>query len=344
MFDPTIVNFLSKLKTEIMHVTEDFSSQLMEKEIKFNNEEKLKNLINYIEQQNSEWFFPEEFKTEIYSKKENNELNKVIDILLAVMKLKKNRNLSSFQFKLVKSVLLEIKMFRNLFSHNDTISDELIQRFFENVYFLFKYMKLPEENKNRFKDDDSFLSEITFLMQNALRVNIKSPKSFRFEYSLIQEKLSLEREKAKLSSYEEAIGNFLNFEEETNKIFSDAAKFTQEIYFHNYDNLKFSKNEKTKFFKERDEYFNFAGKANFPNISVSNRSNRFNEINALSFSNNSAITRSLGNESKRRNDTAEKDKSDKDLTGSDLNTSNNVNSLTNNNTFRNNSINNDSDL
>lgn len=340
MFDPTIINFISKLKTEIIRIAEDYSSQLMEKEIKFNNEENLKDLINYIERQNSDWIFPEEFKIEFYSKKEKIEISKVIDILLAIIRLKKNTNLSSFQFRLIKSTLLEIKMFRNLFSHNDTIADELIQRFFENVYFLFKYMKLPEDNKNRFKDDDSFLSEITFHMQNSLRVNIKSSKSFRFEYSLIQEKLNLEREKPKIANYEEAVGNFLNFQDEINKIFSDS-KVTQDIYFHNYDNLKFSKNENVKFFKERDEYINFAEKS-YPNISVINRSNRFNEINALSFSNNS-VTKSFTNESKRRNDTAEKDKYEKDITGSDLNTSNNVNSFTNNNTFRN-SINNDSDL
>lgn len=340
MFDPTIVNFLSKLKIEIIHIAEDYSSQLMDKELKFNNEEKLKDLINFLEQQNTDWFFPEEFKTEFYTKKENIEINKVIDILLAIMKVKKNTNLSSFQFRLIKSVLLEIKMFRNLFSHNDIISDELIQRFFENVYFLFKYIKLPEENKNRYKDDDSFLSEITFHVQNSLRVNLKSPKSFRYEYSLIKEKLNFQSEKTKLANYEEAIGNFLNFQDEINKIFSET-KVTQDIYFHNYDNLKFSKAENAKFFKERNEYINFAEKS-YPNISVSNRSNRFNEINALSFSNNS-ITKSFTNESKRRNETAEKDKTERDLTGSDLNTSNNVNSFTNNNTFRN-SVNNDSDL
>lgn len=344
MFDPTILNFLDKLKTEIIRIAEDYSTQLMQTEIKFNNEEKLKDLVNYIEQQNTDWFFPEEFKAEFYLKKENIEINKAIDILLAIMKLRKNANLSSFQFRLIKSVLLEIKMFRNLFSHSDSISDELIQRFFENVYFLFKYIKLPEENVNRFKDDDSFLSEITFHVQNSLRVSIKSPKSFRFEYSLIQEKLSLEREKEKpkIPSFEDAVGNFLTFQDEINKIFSDA-KVTQDIYFHNYDNLKFSKVQSAKFFKERDEYINFPEKT-YPNISVSNRSNKFNEINALSFSHNS-VTKSFTNpnESKRRNDTAEKDRTERDMTGSDLNTSNNVNSITNNNTFRN-SLNNDSDL
>ena len=339
MFDPTIVNFLSKLKPELIRITEDYSSQLMEKEIKFDNEEKLKDLITYIEQQNSDGFFSNDFKTDIYSKEENIEINRLIDLFLAIFKLKKNTNLSSFQFKLIKSVLLEIKMFRNLFSHNDTISDELIQRFFENVYFLFKYIKLPEENSNKFKNDDSFLSEITFHLQNSLRINIKSPKSFRFEYSLIKEKLILEREKAKLANYEEAFGNYLNFQYDINKIFS-VDKINQDIYFHNYDNLKLSKNNNAKFFKERNEYINFPEKS-YPNISVSHRSNKFNEINALSFSNNS-VKQSLTNESKRRNDTDDKDKTDKDLTSSDLNTSNNVNSFTNN-TIKN-SLNNDSDL
>lgn len=339
MFDPTIVSFISKLKTEIIRIAEDYSSQIMEKEIKFNSQEKLTNLINFIENQNTDSYYTEEFKTEIFTKKENMEINKAIDLLLAIIRLKKNTNLSSFQFRLIKSVLLEIKMFRNLFSHNDSISDELIQRFFENVYFLFKYIKLPEENSNRFKDDDSFLSEITFCLHNSLKVNIQSPKSYRYEYSSkLDEKFNIQKEKIKIANFEEAICNFSNFKDEVNKIFSEV-KIPQEIYFHNINNLKLSKVENARFFKEKDEYINFPEKT-YPNISIINKSNKFNEINALSFSNNS-ITKSLTNESKKRNDTSEKDITDKDFTMTVMESSNN-NSLSNN-TFKSN-LSNDSNL
>jgi len=341
MFDPTIVKFLETTKIELIRIAEDYSSQIIGKEIKFSNQDNISELLSYLEEKNPDKYFSDDFKLEFLAKKEKIEISRVIDVLIAVMKLERNTNLSSFQFRLIKSVLLEIKIFRNLFSHTDTISDELIQRFFEDIYFLFKYIKLPRDNYNRFKDNDSFLNEITFYIQNSLIVNIERPKSFKFEYSIIEEKLNKEKEKKqRIKSFEEACLNFSHFKEEIDRIFS-GSKIKQEIFFHNYDNLKFYKVDNVKFFKEKDEYINYPEIFN-RNFSTSNRSNKFNEINALSFSNNSYTISNNNNESRRRNDTAKKERTEKDITTSDLNTSNNINSFTKN-TIKN-SFNNDSDL
>jgi len=343
MFDPILLEFLStKLKREIVSLTEDYSTQIIGKEIKFNCKEKLKDLFDYMEKKNPDRYLEEKFKIEIYTKKENIEINRAIDILQEVMKLEKNENMTAFQFLLVRSSLSELKFFRNLFSHSDKISNELIQRFFENVYFLFKYIKLPRENIKRFNKDDTFLNEITFHMQNSLSVNLRNSNSFKYENSIIQDKLEKEREKKYIKNYEEAIKHFYNFKEEINKIFSYENKKMQEIYFHDFHNFKFSKIENPNFFfKEREEYVNFPSRNRNSNSVFSNKRNQIGEINSLSFINNTQI-KSITSENRKRGDTTEKEKSSKDISESDLNISGNVNSITIN-TFKTN-LQNDSDI
>jgi len=96
MFDPTIVKFLETTKIELIRIAEDYSSQIIGKEIKFSNQDNISELLSYLEEKNPDKYFSDDFKLEFLAKKEKIEISRVIDVLIAVMKLERNTNLISF--------------------------------------------------------------------------------------------------------------------------------------------------------------------------------------------------------------------------------------------------------
>lgn len=284
MFDSSLLSFMNNLKIEIISISEKYLSQLMNEQIKFNRVEDITKVFEFIEK-NKTIILTEEFKSDFFHKKDNLELNKTIDLFIIILKLENNPNLSQFEFKLIRTILSEIKIFRNLFSHSDNVTDELIQRFFENTYFLFKYIQLPKNKSDLYNEDKNFLNEITYNIQNSLIVNLKNSKSFNFDYSLVNSILKKDEKKIELPKFEEINNYCIEFQKEINDLFK--TKIKQNICYFNPDNIKYDSEQKFKFFNIRDEYLNDFDK---DNNSMSNTSN--------SFKKNSNNSRSLSNEKK----------------------------------------------
>lgn len=310
MIGVSLLIFIEKLKAEIFRLTEDYSSQLLKKPIDLTKDDDIKVVIKYINEKDPEHEYPEEYVNEFLKRKNEIELNHLINIFTSILASdKKNPNLTQFEFKLIKSSLLELKAFRNLFSHGFNVTNELLQRFFENVYNIFYYIKLPSLNVDRFLEDKSFLDEITFYLQNALVVNLKNENSFKFDHSEIQKQLEKNSKETefKLPDYMETQKYFMQLDKELDKIFSKEIK--QEIHFSNTNNIQFSENNSAyKFFTEKSDYLNYEEYNISKNLTNSisnnsrvNNSKNTNLINLSKINNNTNKNISINSMSRNLN-------------------------------------------
>ena len=305
MFNPTLSTFLFKLKFYIIKLIERYTSDYLNKQIKLSNKKDVQEILNLFEEYNPN--FNEEFCRDFLEKRENIEINKSIDILLALFNMKDNKKMTFFQSRLIKSVLKEIKLFRNLFSKDDkNISDEIIQRFFENVYFLFKYIKPPKSSMDIFEYDDSFQDEITFQIQNSLLVNTRKYNSFKLNYARSEDILK-DLDKPVINDYEEEI--------KLKKIFEDKidltllAKEKHEVDLLN-NEIKLNEDKNLRIFIEKDRYDNSRSRKNLNN-SLSSRSGNTGslKIGMQTFSNDSKNNiGSVNNENEKEKPREPKDK------------------------------------
>jgi len=178
MADPILVLHLNSIETELKNLITEYYFQLTGIQINFDTKD-IKNLITFIK--DSPLYKPEHFMKNL-EKSAVLDFNTLIDTVrfLQIFSINENvnKNISTFTHKLTESLCNELKNFRNLIHHNKIIEDEIIQRFFEDVYFFFKYVKLPNE-----KDiySDYLKKEINMAIKCSMRLNIQKQNSFTFD-------------------------------------------------------------------------------------------------------------------------------------------------------------------
>lgn len=284
MFNTDLSYFNLKLKMYLVKLIEKFSTDYLNKQIRLSSEKDIKKIIKLLEEYYPN--FNEESYKEFLEKKENIEINKSIDILLGLMNMDQ-KQMTFFEGRLIKSALKELKLFRNLFSKDDkNITDELIQRYFENVFFLFKYIKFPKSNMDLFDYDDSFQDEITFQVQNSLLINTRKSYSFKLNYAKSEDILK-NHTSPLIGNYEEDMQLKKIFE---NKVdLTLLAKEKHEINLLN-NEMEINEDKNLRIFIEKDRYDNSRTRKKL-NKSISNKSGNVNntslKIGMKTFSNES---------------------------------------------------------
>jgi hypothetical protein len=195
MADPILFLHLSSIEMEFKNLITEYFYQLTGKQINFFSND-IKNLISFIKQ--SPFYKPEHFISNL-DKNSDLDFNTLVDIIrflhsVHMQTQNNNKNVSNFSSRFVESLCSELKLFRNLIHHSKIIEDELIQRFFENVYFFFNNLKLPQ-NKDIYSD--YLKKEINMAIKCSMKVNIQKQNSFDFDFFKMNE---IEIQNKKLSS------------------------------------------------------------------------------------------------------------------------------------------------
>lgn len=184
MTEHNLVLYLNTIEGELKSYITEYFSQLAGKTIQLDKGvSSLNELTNYILKEKNE-------KNEksgadlILNIKKGLEFNTLLDIIIYFTHAR-STEYPVFQYRILISSLYELKVFRNLIHHEKYVDDELTQRFFENVYFLFKYLKFPKQTLDIFTD---FLKkDITMAIKCTMSINLKKTDSFTLEYSKINE-------------------------------------------------------------------------------------------------------------------------------------------------------------
>ena len=185
MADPILFLHLSSIEMEFKNLITEYFLQLTGKHINFYSND-IKNLISFIKQ--SPFYKPDHFISNL-DKNSDLDFNTLVDIIRFLHSVHMqtqniNKNVSNFSSRFVETLCVETKLFRNLIHHSKIIEDELIQRFFENVYFLFNNIKLPQ-NKDIYSD--YLKKELNMAIKCSMKVNIQKQNSFDFDFSKLNE-------------------------------------------------------------------------------------------------------------------------------------------------------------
>lgn len=198
MCDSVLFDYLNNIEEEIKYYIKEYFYQLSGKEIIFLKHEirednnlyssaiRLDNpeyLIKYILEHKS--IYPKKID-KLLEKLENKFLD--FNVLLNIFRFlyfsyhskdgNKEKIKSNYLLNFVDSLSQEIKNTRNLIiSGSELITDELIQRFFESVYFFFKYIKFPKYDKAI--ESDFLRKELPMAIRCAMKINLAKDNAFK---------------------------------------------------------------------------------------------------------------------------------------------------------------------
>ena len=120
----------------------------------------------------------------LYSNKDKSfDFSLIIDVFIVLFKHLNKEDETKFNNEFIISILKELKLIRNLFFHSVDISDEIVFRFFENIYHFFKLFTYPNIDYAYrldlydFKNDKFLLNDFNFAF-DCLKLNVSNV--FRF--------------------------------------------------------------------------------------------------------------------------------------------------------------------
>jgi hypothetical protein len=249
------------------------------------------NFQNYITKEEIEKFYTNFISKDFLNEEKINlDFSNYIDLLRILYFTTINKNSQNFHFEnsFINTLTQELKIFHNFFlSQPNSINDELLQRFFENIYFLFKNLKFPKFQKNIFSD--YLLKDLNIVNKTLLTLNSQKENSFTLDYNILnnldQEQRESKNDNILLDSREK---NFISNQQESNYI-SPMVLDKEKL-----KNI-FNKNEKEKLFDFRIDLLNGDGIIEISkrevkikeerNLVVSNRKNEKIIKNEISYKN-----------------------------------------------------------
>lgn len=266
-----ICEFFNQIKEDenLKKDLESCNNKLIEKKEDFKMTEifeNLKQILTNTDKVNNENYSDNKYyitklEIEMFLKNEKNlnfDLCDYIDVLRLLYfstlnKNYKNSEIQNFENSLINSTTLEIKNFLNFFlSQQNLITDELMQRFFENIFFLFKNLKFPKYQKNIFSD--YLIKDLNIIIKSLMTLNSQKENSFNLKYSILN---NLDQE---LKDFYTSSDNLLeNLEEKEKNIpsnYEEGNYVSPMILDSNILLNIFTKNEKEKLFDFRIDFIN----------------------------------------------------------------------------------------
>jgi hypothetical protein len=167
---------------------------------------------------------------------------------------------STFTNRMLSLITQELKLFRNLIHHEKNIDDELVQRFFEDVYYYFKNIKFPKYQRDIFSD--FIKKEVIISLKCVMNINLQNNYSFQLDYS----------------KYEEMLNQVRNIKINSKKALEDdlSVDFSQ-------DNLNFiyQHNIKTKLLDFNFKLTDITGSLNYDYSNAGSHNNRLLSYSSL---------------------------------------------------------------